>query len=588
MEFQDDKTSDSSSSTTGIQEDGEDCSTHPASRTSSTEDADVVMSNNQVIKQQDPNETTDTNNDSTDSEEVKGGTNSDPNSSATPPENSQAAPKSADVEPKKPKPKIRIKLKLPFQANNKRKLPLSTADPSKDTASAVKDTNASRPAKAFKKTLPLSKHVTGTGSRRRPVAPSKQVKIPPLASPGLLVPGKPTPRDTFDMAMAGAGYTKQQRVEHPHRGSSVQRTIGDMFDTDVRLALHPIELAPKALLNGSVERDGETTKLVDLFANSFGGNELHEAKTMPFRDMVPLSLTLSYPTDYADARQGYAEKVRERERLIVEYQEAAYGIEVSADEGVQKINPIKVPPIPDPPKPPTVDELGLDKADFRSKPEHPIYLPSKAELVAHLDPECFHITQGRYFGLSSNKIADPNVCGPSAAGFSGTSGLATATTSTTTSTSGISGGGMALILSAGFHCAAAVPLKESSSFKPNTPLALPVAPTETANSLRLIMMDDTWADRFRLVILKAAVYAARTEVYDATFTGPNKLVYPDLGKAFSMYTQIKPCARCKSNKQGVYHCRIRRRHKEEDFDGGSSFNTLDPYLEVPLESLLIS
>lgn len=543
-------------------------------------DNEAILQSNQVNKTSKVGDNDD-GNDSIDSEEAKGGNSAATSSAAPSSDNSQAQQSltSKDVvATAKPKPKIRIKLKLPSQA--KRKLPLS--EPPKDPSSTSQ-------AKAPKKSVPLSKHVTGTGSRRRPVAPSKQVKIPPLASPGLLVPGKPSPRDIFDTAMAGAGYSTKQRAENPHRGSSVQRTVDDMFDTDVKLALHPIELVPKDLLNGTIEREGKTTKLLDLLEKSFGDLKPSEpSRTLPWRDMVPVSLTLSYPEDFLTARRSYVEKVRERERLIIDYQEAAEDLAASTDEGDPKTNPIKVPPIPDLPHPPLVEDLGLNRADFSSKTEHPVYLPAKEDLVAHLDPNCFHVTQGRYFGLLCNQVADPNVCGPNAAGFSGMSGLATATTSTTTSTSGISGGGMALILSAGFHCAAAVPLKESSSFKPLTPLAPPAPPTETANALRLLMMDDTWAEKFRLTIIKAAAYAARTEVYDTTFTGPNKLVYPDLGKAFSMYAQIKPCARCKNNKQGVYHCRIRRRHKEADFDGGSSSSSLDPYSDVPLDSLLIS
>jgi hypothetical protein len=304
--------------------------------------------------------------------------------------------------------------------------------------------------------------------------------------------------------------------------------------------------------------------------------------------MVPISLTLPYPKEYLDKRLVYVQKVRERETLIVDYQEADEDIEMATEEGAEKKpNPVQVPAIPDPPEPISVEDLGLDMSDFCSKREHPVYLPARAGLVSHLDPKCFHIP-GRYFGLTSNNVADPNVCGPNAAGYTGTSGLATATTSTTTSTSGLSGGGMTLILSAGFHCAAAVPLKETASAKPQPLLARPAAPSETANALRLLMMDDAWAEKFRLVILKAAAYASRTQVYDTSFKGPNNLVYPDLVKAFSVYAQVKPCSRCKSNKQGVYHCRIRRRHKEADFDGGATASVLEPFEVAPLESLLVA
>lgn len=536
-------------------------------------------------------------NETTDSEELAAG-GEEATSSTTDNDNVVAAAKKPEPTPAsataalpvagpiRPKPKIRIKLTLPRAAQARRKLPLSapSASASSNTKTSGEESSSSRPpaVKSFKKSLPLSKHVTGTGSRRRPVAPSKQIKIPPLASPGLLVPGRPTPGEIFDMAMEGAGYTVQQRTEHPHRGSSVRRTVDDMFDTDVKLALHPIELVPRDILRGVTERNGESVPLISLLSKHFGkanGPPSTGNTTVPsFLDMAPISLTIPYPKDYLDKRLAYVQKVSERENLIVEYQEAHEDIEMDTEEGAEKKpNPVQVPAIPDLPEPISVDDLGLSTTDFTPR----------ADLVAHLDPKCFHMT-GRYFGLKSNHVADPNVCGPSTAGFSGTSGLATATTSTTTSTSGLSGGGMTVILSAGFHCAAAVPLKETASAKPQALLAPPAAPSETANALRLLMMDEAWAEKFQDVIIKAAAYASRTQVYDTSFKGPNNLVYPDLGRAFSMYTQVKPCSRCKSNKQGVYHCRIRRRHKEADFDGGATASVLDPFEVAPLESLLVT
>jgi len=43
---------------------------------------------------------------------------------------------------------------------------------------------------------------------------------------------------------------------------------------------------------------------------------------------------------------------------------------------------------------------------------------------------------------------------------------------------------------------------------------------------------------------------------------------------------VKPCSRCKQNKQGAYHCRLRRKHREGDWDGkGSSTILLGKYMK---------
>jgi len=61
----------------------------------------------------------------------------------------------------------------------------------------------------------------------------------------------------------------------------------------------------------------------------------------------------------------------------------------------------------------------------------------------------------------------------------------------------------------------------------------------------------------------------------------NGETYPDIGKSFSAFSSVKPCARCRNNKQGAYHCRLRRKHKEPDWDGlGRSTLLLGPYMEV--------
>jgi len=58
-----------------------------------------------------------------------------------------------------------------------------------------------------------------------------------------------TPSTVFSQSMKGAGYTLDKRRLKPHRGSSTERTVGDMFDSDVNsgLYLHFPELVPPAV-----------------------------------------------------------------------------------------------------------------------------------------------------------------------------------------------------------------------------------------------------------------------------------------------------------------------------------------------------
>lgn len=103
---------------------------------------------------------------------------------------------------------------------------------------------------------------------------------------------------------------------------------------------------------------------------------------------------------------------------------------LDTNQEIQKPTTV-IPPIPRPPSPPHLSELTmLDKTEFNDA-AHPIYLPKSKELVAHLDKDCFHISEGRYFGLSCNRIADPHFVGPVAPGLNGlnltaSNGLATA------------------------------------------------------------------------------------------------------------------------------------------------------------------
>lgn len=554
------------------------------------------------------------------------------------------------------------------------------------------------------KSIPIiSKAATGTASKRRSFLPTKQVRMPPLTSPGLcmlrppihLPPPQPppkifsnhstssltfyTPQQIFDVVIKGAGYTYEERTNHPHRGSSVQRTIDDMFDTNVHLSLRPIELIPKELWNhvpgNNISSSGtnDTAKneadqlphlLIAALEKTNDRNRRRKAdienpenymvtrkrprpsfQPMQLCEMVPVSLTIPYPEWYLQKRVEYVKLVKERELAIVEWQEAQEEIDMMGEDNVASgadvgltsstrspnANPVTIPPIPQPPDPPTIHDLsiptGISKGDFGDSvvqrfhfisphadsgalisanetcKTHPYYLPKSHEnLVEHLDPNCFHITDGRYFGLETNLIADPNFVGPNAPGLSSstnTGGLATATTATTTSTSGLTGGGMTMILSASYHSAAAVAhasvkdeISTTTSIKvqpseteeapvqsnsPTVKLIEPsvsassiptvemaedeacamsgkIATTRTLSDLRTIMEGDDLGliEAFRECIVRSIVHTHRShKSVNIPFHGPNNETYPDIGKAFAWYGGIKPCDRCKSNKQGV-------------------------------------
>lgn len=91
----------------------------------------------------------------------------------------------------------------------------------------------------------------------------------------------------------------------------------------------------------------------------------------------------------------------------------------------------------------------------------------------------------------------------------------------------------------------------------------------------------------RKCILRAGVYASRTGRHGQSFLGPDGNVYADVSKTFAAYAGVKPCPRCKNNKQGAYHCRLKRKHKDADHDGGDSLSLLTPLFEEPVESLIL-
>ena len=224
---------------------------------------------------------------------------------------------------------------------------------------------------------------------------------------------------------------------------------------------------------------------------------------MSFLDMIPTSLTCTYPQEYVTKRRAYAEAVRAREEAIIasqeakddaddaqekylahteawermlEYQkqqiakraaerqrqkarkeaerknddkdggDAETGNENSKEDEKEEdpmdcmpprpkspppARVVSVPDIPTPPSPPQLFEIDGDAMETDNNTTAIRVPKKKTELLQHLDPECFIPNMdGRYFGLISNSIADPQFVGPTSTGIRGTTfgggtGLAT-------------------------------------------------------------------------------------------------------------------------------------------------------------------
>jgi hypothetical protein len=315
-------------------------------------------------------------------------------------------------------PKMRIKLslrKLPTLANRKSPTTTVSEQPPKEDI----DIDSTKPS---------------TAATKRKPNPSRPIRIPPIASPGLLMvpPGSSntttsvkkyvTPTSVFDQNMEMAGYTTEARSKRPHRGSSVQRQIGDMFDSNVSLSLRFPSMVPPDLMKDD--------KIPHLLMQSLDPKDKKRTPCGPtsFRDMMPASLSIPYPEDFIEKRVKYVQEVEARERAIIAHQHAEEAMEMSKEStdatgDKPPVNPITIPPIPEPPEPPQINEMGgnsnWQEEKFETK-DHPIYFPKgKESFVTHLDKDCFHISTGRYFGLRTNWIADPNFVGPNAPGMSG-------------------------------------------------------------------------------------------------------------------------------------------------------------------------
>ena len=464
----------------------------------------------------------------------------------------------------------------------------------------------------------------GTYTKRRNLNSTKPVKLPPIISPGLLVQDSSnsnqftTPSQIFDQAMTVAGYDFDTNV---HRGSSVRRTVGDIFDSNVKLTMHFPSLVPPGMFDAAPISDqdemtdpnnvrtpaDQLIEQLQYFVSS-SGNDNRQKGLLSMEDMLPVSLTQPLPESYLEARQEYVRAVEDREKAIVAKQENEEEVEFFGAESQN----IEIPPIPVPPEPPRGDDVSIkDKS-----------------LVAHLDPLAFHKTEGRYAGLFTNNIVDPNFVGPSVLpGSSGGGALATAGSTAATPlvltsnlfsniSAGVSSGGNAATANsntgqsransvvasttpAGSARTTPIPMEVDASSDREVAAKAPSddestekkqGPQSSASStsgLKQIMDEGgPSADAMRQAIIRSAVHASRTEDHAKAFVAPSGQVYPDIGRIFGVYTGIKPCDRCKNNKQGSYFCRLRRRHRDYDYDGGTSFDVLEELLNQSLESLV--
>ena len=160
-----------------------------------------------------------------------------------------------------------------------------------------------------------------TKTRARPSVPSmKAIRFPPMSSPGLLLSlppagtfretvdpstGLASPAAVFDHAMSLAGYTFENRTKKPHRGSSVQRVVDDMFDSNVKFTLHFPNLMPEGLSDDAV-----SGKLMRAFRSAPSHSK--KRRLPGFSEMAPKSLTIPYPEEYIRRRLEYVEKVKAR------------------------------------------------------------------------------------------------------------------------------------------------------------------------------------------------------------------------------------------------------------------------------------
>ena len=227
------------------------------------------------------------------------------------------------------------------------------------------------------------------------------------------------------MATEGADVTTNSDEKHPaDTKSSAENKDATKSDG------HIGALASPTKPHKSEKKPSLADRLIKSFAKrAVGSSKLSSTNNnltplRPFAGMIPLSLTLPYPDDYILRQAKYLREVKQREKAIVASQEATDAIEIEREAAEMlgksyngpRESSIVVPPIPHPPRPPGIKEMKkLDPAIFGRNAEDRLY-PLKDTKNEHLDPHCFHITQGRYFGLECNHTFDPTWNGPNCLG----------------------------------------------------------------------------------------------------------------------------------------------------------------------------
>eukprot|EP00557_Chaetoceros_sp_GSL56_P004974 CAMPEP_0176495564 /NCGR_PEP_ID=MMETSP0200_2-20121128/10723_1 /TAXON_ID=947934 /ORGANISM="Chaetoceros sp., Strain GSL56" /LENGTH=908 /DNA_ID=CAMNT_0017893449 /DNA_START=153 /DNA_END=2879 /DNA_ORIENTATION=- len=267
------------------------------------------------------------------------------------------------------------------------------------------------------------------------------------------------------------------------------------------------------------------------------------------------------------------------------------------EQEIAPYGPKPVPPIPSPLvefppilAPPSLSEYLKNDQQLSNYEINPLLSMQESERsrLAHLDPKSFMI-DGRYYGLFTNNIADPQFVGPHAPGISGLSHINNKVHTTVSTISPL--------------VSSSKPIKNvggdnSKSLKTQMPLTtsktehLPIKKPQSklksnsyAQLKQIIGRGGEEAESMRMSIIKAGVFASRNAIDMVTFIGANGETFQGLSKAFSNYSGCKPCVRCKGNKQGAYHCRLKRRHDDLDYDGGNSCSILAPLFLAPLEDL---
>ena len=101
-----------------------------------------------------------------------------------------------------------------------------------------------------------------------------------------------------------------------------------------------------------------------------------------------------------------------------------------------------------------------------------------------------------------------------------------------------------------------LPLSKASNVTPKKSdknLSNNLAATSTLSDLRKLMESETFEHKeaMRDCIRRAAILASRSNSPHESFVGINNHTYPEVAKAFSAHSGVRPCQRCKGNKQGV-------------------------------------